>query len=113
MITLVFHYNIVKYIDEKCESKNICFLREKIIDMNYGPGSHYCNPVGEIKYSSKIYINKHMAYLGIHFLTNKLVNRYERSHKMREKNWHVHYTNNVDEIKNRYESALKICKIIE
>ena len=38
--------------------KKLCFLREKITEMNYEIGAHHSNPLGYIKYSSKIYYNK-------------------------------------------------------
>jgi ribosome-associated toxin RatA of RatAB toxin-antitoxin module len=99
--------NIKKYIDESFESKKLCFLREKIIDMNYIIGAHKCNPDGEIKYSDKIYFNKHMSYLGLKFIINKITKRYERSEKMREKGKCHHYTNSVEKIKNTYIKKLE------
>ena len=104
---------IRKYTDNHMESKNLCFLREAITDMNYGPGSHRCKPIGNIVYSSKIYINKHMSYLGQPFLINKMVERYKRSHKMREKRWSIHYTDNIDKIKQKYLSLFNAAKDME
>ena len=98
--------DINKYVDYSPESKNLCFLREKIKEMNYGIGAHICNPRGDIKYSSNTYINKHMDCLGIPFLTNKYIKRYERSEEMRKKEINIHYTNDIDEIKNRYTTSL-------
>jgi hypothetical protein len=102
-----------KYVDNSYESKKLCFLREKITEMNYGVGSHCCNPIGEIKYSSNIYINKHMSNLGLKFLINKMITRYERSEEMRKIGWATHYTNNVDSIKVQYTNLLKNCKIFD
>lgn len=104
--------NIKKYYNNPCESKSLCFLREKIIDMNYGPGSHKCRPTGHVKYSSNVYINKHMCELGLKFIINKMIKRYERSELMRNKGWHVHYTNNINKIKSDYENALKKCTVL-
>jgi hypothetical protein len=83
-------------------NKNVCFLREAIIDMNYGPGSHNCNPSGKIKYSSNTYKIKHMNYLGLPFVINKLTERYKRNEQMRKLGMNVHYTQNVDDIKSMY-----------
>ena len=47
------------------ESKKLCFQAEHILEINYGIGSHSCNPVGNIKYSLNAYINKHMNNLGL------------------------------------------------
>jgi hypothetical protein len=102
--------NIKKYIDEPWESKKLCFLREKIIDMNYKIGAHNCNPVGEIKFSDRIYFNKHMSYLGLNFIINKITKRYERSKQMREKGMAYHYTNDIKKITNNYIKKMKESK---
>ena len=98
--------DIKKCVRNDMESKNLCFLRDKIIEMNYGPGSHSCNPQGEIKYSSTIYLNKHMNYLGIPFLLEKLQKRYERNEEMRKYGMNIHYTNDEQEILKRYYDVI-------
>ena len=104
---------IKKYVDNYHESKHLCFLRQEITDMNYGPGSHTCNPQGTIIYSQHIYINKHMSYLGLPFIINKTIERYKRTEKMRnEKGYGRHYTSNVAEIEKRYTDILNSCKFI-
>ena len=75
------------------ENKNICFYKPKIIEMNYTPGHHKCKPKGTIKYSEKIYILKHMNILGLEYLTNKYIQRYQRSLNARKKGMSIHYTN--------------------
>jgi glycosyltransferase involved in cell wall biosynthesis len=98
---------INKYIINNYESKKLCFLREAIIDINYNPGAHECNPNGNIVYSSHIYINKHMSILGLNFLINKFTKRYERSEKMRRlKGWCIHYTLDIDKIKEIYKNSI-------
>ena len=104
---------IKKYIDHSGESKNLCFLREKITEMNYGPGSHFCDPNGEIKYSLNKYINKHMSILGLNFIINKNIKRYERNEEMRKIGWNGHYTDNSESIKISYINLLTNCKILE
>jgi hypothetical protein len=102
---------INKYILHPPENKNLCFLREAIIDMNYGIGAHNCNPTGNVVYSSNLYINKHMSMLGLIFLINKLTKRYERNEKMRSKNWNVHYITDIDKIKEIYTNSINNCNI--
>lgn len=102
-----------RYQDNNFESKNLCFYRNKITEMNYNCGAHTCEPKGEIKYSEKTYINKHMNYLGLNFYVDRIMNRYYRSHNMREKGLATHYIEDVLEIKNRYIKAVKNCKIID
>lgn len=102
---------ISKYVLNDWESKHICFLREKIEEMNYGLGAHSCNPVTTdglpLTYSEKTYWNKHMNYLGLPFYIQKIINRYERSKCMREKNLAIHYINNVSDIEQNYLQMLE------
>lgn len=102
---------INKYKDNPWESKSLCFLRDKIIDMNYTIGAHNCNPSGDVVYSKQIYINKHMSYLGEDFLINRMLCRYERAKEMKKHNFATHYTDNISNIKNKYQSYLKNCSI--
>ena len=59
--------NIKKYREHIMENKRLCFLREHIAEMNYIQGAHaqYHTPLGNIKYSQKIYIysKKNRFYL--------------------------------------------------
>ena len=104
---------IKKYVNNPMESKYICFLRDKITQMNYGPGSHTCKPVGVVKYSTTVYMNKHMSNLGLNFITDKTVKRYHRTHLNRQRKWSTHYTNNVEVIKKRYLDMLNKCNLLE
>lgn len=103
------------------ESKSLCFYRPAIHNMHYRPGAHKCNPefyaneytiLSKTKktiMSEKEYINKHMDYLGLSFIHNKMINRYARSHRMRSQfKLATHYTNNFWEIKNKYYWYLKV-----
>jgi hypothetical protein len=97
---------------EKCqvnplESKNLCFKRDAIVDMNFGWGSHTCSPTGDVKYSKIVYDNKHMSYLGLPYITNKIVKRYERSSLARANGILWHYTEDVDKIKSEYMGLLQ------
>ena len=103
---------IKKYTSNNYESKNLCFLRESIIDMNYGPGSHTCNPDGKIVYSSNVYINKHMNFLGMPYLKNKYIERFNRNEKMRKKGWNYHYTQDINKIENLYFDNLNNSKLL-
>jgi glycosyltransferase involved in cell wall biosynthesis len=100
---------INKYYYNNLESKKLCFLRESISDMNYGPGSHKSNPQGIINLSSKIYFNKHMQILGLNFFINKNIKRYERNEAMRKKKLNFHYMNNIEKIQQKYYCALNNC----
>ena len=103
---------INKYCDNSWESKHLCFLRENITEMDYGPGAHWCNPIGNIKYSSKVYLNKHMSNLGLSDIINKTIIRYERSELMIKQGLNIHYTNDIQTIENRYYQLLNHCKML-
>jgi glycosyltransferase involved in cell wall biosynthesis len=104
---------IQKYKDFHPESKNLCFLKDKIQDMNYELGAHTCNPIGTVQYSSKQYYNKHMDLLGIPFYLNKMKKRFDRSHEMRSHGLAYHYIDNTNELIQRYVHALESSKILE
>jgi hypothetical protein len=102
------------------ESKHLCFYRPAILEMNYEPGAHKCSPrlhtneytkLSTLKksvFSKKVYLNKHMDYLGLPFIQDKMMKRYARSHRMRNQyKLATHYTNNLREISNKYLSYLR------
>ena len=81
--------------------------------MNYSVGSHICSPKGNIKYSSKLYSIKHMSFVGLAFIVNKMKQRYERSSDMRKIGYSIHYTNNITKITKIYLSLLSKSKNIK
>jgi hypothetical protein len=103
---------IKTYRENDHESKNICFLRDKISSMNFGTGSHVCNPIGAVHYSSRIYVNKHMAVLGLKFLINKMIQRYGRSAFNRSKGMSTHYINDIAKITENYNHQLQHSKTL-
>ena len=105
--------DIKKYVVNPYESKKLCFLRPDIQEINYECGAHTCNPIGNVIYSSTVYINKHMSSLGLPFLTNKLTERYKRAGKMREHGMAFHYKSDKEEIETMYSSLLSSCKRID
>ena len=88
------------------ENKSICFKRAAIQEMNYAIGAHTCNPVGNVVYSERKYILKHMEPLGLSFMVYKFTERYKRTEKKRnEGEWWagLHYSDNIFKIKCRYD----------
>ena len=85
-------------IYHSAESKSLCFLREKIQEINYSCGAHRCIPKGEIVYSEKNYINKHIVYPGVDFWINKNISRFVRAESMRKIGMATHYSNNIDNL---------------
>ena len=104
---------INKYVDKDEESKKLCFLREKITEMNYELGAHYSNPHGSIKYSSKIYYNKHMNTLGLNYIIDKTKKRYTRSELMRKQGLANHYAYPKEIVKKNYYHLLNNCKFLQ
>jgi glycosyltransferase involved in cell wall biosynthesis len=103
-------HEINRFVEFPPESKKLCFMREAICDINYGIGAHDCIPVGNIVLSSKNYINKHMAILGLPFLIDRYKLRYERSVTMRNNGMAIHYTDNVDTVTNVYNNYMSNSK---
>ena len=100
-------HSIRRAVDNKRESKNLCFLRNKIEEMSYNHGAHNCKPKGIVQFSVRIYINKHMNNLGVKFLINKMVQRYKRSHEMRKQGMDTHYTYDKKKILEQYNNLFK------
>ena len=99
--------NITKYSECPTESKNICFFRQSIKQMNYSYGAHLCKPKGNVVYSKTIYINRHMNFLGLEFYIDKVTKRYSRNEKMRTYGMNVHYTNDIEKAKEYYNNVLE------
>lgn len=112
--TIKRHFlNINPVTKKSLESKNLCFLREKINEMNYSLGAHNCNPIGDVVFSSKIYINKHMAILGLNYYINKMIQRHSRADAMRKVGIATHYTNDIEYNKIMFNHCLAISKLLE
>jgi glycosyltransferase involved in cell wall biosynthesis len=103
---------INKYVDHYPENKNLCFLRDEIHEMNYTIGAHACNPIGNVKYSEKVYINKHMGWLGLQFYIGKMNNRFPRAYEMQQQGMNFHYTDDIEKLTLEYNNQLKLSKIL-
>jgi glycosyltransferase involved in cell wall biosynthesis len=104
---------VKKYVDNPGESKSLCFLREKIEEMNYSLGAHSCNPKGYISYSSTTYINKHLSAPGLKFFTNKMIERSKRATLMHSKGIATHYISDITAIENMYNSGINQYKLLD
>lgn len=62
------------------------------VNINYWWGAHSCHPEGNIVYSAKKYILKHMSYLGEEYLVDKFKKRFDRAAEMRSMGMDLHYT---------------------
>lgn len=100
---------IRKYVIHTMESKKLCFLREKINEMNYDMGAHECYPQGDVRYSSNIYINKHMSSLGLKYIINRITERYKRAAFIQSFGYDGHYTSDVAKIEKEYIDSISKC----
>lgn len=98
---------INKFTPNNSKDKSLCFYRNSIGEMNYNLDTQKCKPIGTVKYTQKIYYNKHMSYLGLNYITNKIISRYERTAKMRSLGLATNYTNNTHDIKSDYYNKLQ------
>ena len=100
--------------DWKPENKNLCFLAPPITQMNYTRGAHSCRPEGErVKYSRRIYYNKHMENLGLPFLIRKFTLRTQRNQVMNQRQINLHYTDDIAKLTERFESILQQSYVLE
>jgi hypothetical protein len=100
-------HNLNQVSRNEYEDKNICFYANDIKDINFSIGAHHCSPSGNVKFSNTCYIIKHMEYLGLPFIIDKIKKRYERSSEMRKQNIATHYTDDVEKIKRNYDSNVQ------
>jgi glycosyltransferase involved in cell wall biosynthesis len=89
------------------------FNKKYIKEMNYGPGSHSCNPLGTAVYSKKVYKMYHYNSLGEDITIKKFKERKARMSKdSMENGWGSHYFMKADEIREEYSVESKKAKKI-
>lgn len=100
--------NLTTGVFNPYECKNICFNAKYITDIHFSLGAHTCSPVGNIKFSEKEYILKHMDELGVGYKCYKNKLRFERSEQMRSKHGMCnHYVNDEAILKNTLDKLLR------
>lgn len=102
-----------KYVRNTQEDKTVCFRREAVVEMHYTLGAHLCDPHGMRVWSDTVYDLKHMSYLGLPFILNKIMKRYERTELMRTMGIAIHYTNDPDAIRRDFESRLQQSELLD
>ena len=93
------------FLDEHF-SKRILFKSPEV-DIRFGWGSHTCDPVGTVVYSERIYLLKHMNYLGLPYLLEKHRRRYARNEHSRSRGMNGHYLNDPAAVQREYESLAR------
>jgi glycosyltransferase involved in cell wall biosynthesis len=89
------------------ENKNLCFNTKYITEINYDPGAHFSKPVGKITFSETPYYLKHMDWLGLEYNQNKMKIRFERTKEMQKLGMAIHYTNNMEKVKDMYSKNVE------
>jgi len=106
-----------KGVNYSFESKKMCFLVPSIKSVKYSLGAHSAKFNGDIKYSKKIYINKHMECLGLNYYLNKKINRNKRTSIKKSDNLKISFMNifikNIlysSNLNNHKKTYLNFCK---
>jgi|SRR3990167_10515618 len=79
------------------------FNRKYIREMNYGPGSHSCKPIGTVIYSNKTYKLYHFNSINENLTIEKFKLRAARMSEENKKNgWGFHYYMTPKQIREEY-----------
>lgn len=88
------------------------FNRKYIRQMNYGPGSHSCNPTGTVVYSNKTYKLYHYNSINENVTIEKFKIRAARMSPENLKNgWGNHYLMTPEQIRKEFTQQRKIAKL--
>jgi hypothetical protein len=93
-------------------NKHICFKRSEITEINFTDGAHKSAEKGRVQYGKQVYILKHMNFLGLPWFTEKMKERFARTHFNRHKfRCSGHYSNVPSVIETKWEGAKKQVKV--
>jgi glycosyltransferase involved in cell wall biosynthesis len=91
------------------QSKKILFNREKIKETNYDAGAHNMRPIGNVKYSEKVYPLCHFKYLSEDYLVNRYKLLQSRLSETNKKyGWGIHYNTSEENIRQSYKNSKEI-----
>ena len=109
MVNMADNMNItgIKHgVRAKDYDKSYLFNRSKITDINYGPGCHWCNPVGEVQYSANVYRCYHYKYINADYMIRRHKAFAQRlSDENKRKGYGGHYLNSGQQIRNEFNNA--------
>src|SRR5690606_35620116 len=93
-------------------SKNIIFNPKAIKEINYNPGAHRCNPVGNVVWSNETLYVLHYKHIGGLQRTIHRYRQYKRrmSANNRVKGWGIHYNQSEAELKREWEERMSKSK---
>lgn len=88
--------SIMKGVRNYKMDKVVLFKPQKIDEINYSIGAHYCNPKGVLIKESKRIILQHFKYISADFVINRYAQCANRLSEINIKNdWGVHYKQNA------------------
>lgn len=93
-------------------SKNIIFNPKEIKEINYNPGAHRCNPVGNVVWSEESLYVLHYKHIGGVERTIKRYKEYQKrmSKINRKMGWGSHYNRTPASLRQEWNERMKISK---
>lgn len=106
---------IVETIKSGVESvwldKSVLFNPNKIVEINYLPGAHECNPEGIVKFEEYTLKLLHYKYLGLDYVMSRVfLYRKRLSKENIEMDYGTHYFEEDEKIKNKFYQYLTEAK---
>ena len=93
--------------------KVVCFNKLYIKEINYTPGCHSCNPIGDVIYTPKRPKLLHMKFINEDLLVEKYKLYASRlSDENLKQNWGYHYKSEEENIRESFKNHLKQAKEI-
>lgn len=94
--------------------KAYCFNASKIKEINYNPGCHTCNPVGDVTYSSKHHKVYHYKYVNVEYMIERHAMFAKRLSKENiERGYGGHYLYPEEKIRAEFNAAQLESKIVK
>jgi glycosyltransferase involved in cell wall biosynthesis len=93
-------------------SKSIIFSPKHLQEINYNPGAHRCNPVGNVVWSDETLYVLHYKHIGG---VGRTINRYREYRKRLSRNnikngWGIHYNRTMPSLKEEWNQRMSISK---
>jgi glycosyltransferase involved in cell wall biosynthesis len=94
-------------VESPAMSKYLCFHRPSITDINYYHGAHGARPEGVVKYSCKLYLHKHLHWIGLPYRIERNRMMYARTRDLTRLGHAIHYFPNDDAVKQQYQQLIQ------
>lgn len=93
-------------------AKNVIFNPKEIKEINFNPGAHKCNPIGNVVWSDESLYVLHYKHIGGVERTIKRYKEYQKrmSKINRQKGWGSHYSRTPNSIREEWNQRMSISK---